>query len=173
MKEKLVLDENRFFNPNPEQRRIARDLYESIKDLPIVSPHGHVDPKIFAENSHFPGPTELILIPDHYILRMLYSQGIELGSLGIKAQDGTLEVTDHKQIWKTFAERYYLFAGTPTGAWLNFELSRVFGIDLKLNVETALQIYDKIQDKQRCSQHQIGLLFHVVNSTCNHDCYLS
>lgn len=145
--EKLTLDENRFFDPDPTIRSIARSLYESVKDLPIISPHGHVDPKLFAENTSFPDPTELIFIPDHYIFRMLYSQGIPLDSLGIPTEDGSHTETDRRKIWQMFGEHFYLFAGTPTGVWLSHEFSEVFGIEEKLNGNTAQKIYDQIQRK--------------------------
>lgn len=147
MASKRILDPDRFFDPNPIVRKIARQLYEVVKSLPIVSPHGHVDPKLFAENQPFPDPTALILIPDHYIFRMLYSQGIRLESLGIPTLDGSPVETDHRKIWQIFGEHYYLFAGTPTGVWLNHEFSEVFGIEEKLNGETAMRIYDQIQEK--------------------------
>jgi glucuronate isomerase len=163
MAQKLVLDEDRFFDPNPAIRKIARELYHGVKDLPIVSPHGHVDPKLFAENLPFPDPAELILIPDHYVFRMLYSQGINLESLGIPTVDGSSIETDHRKIWQTFGEHYYLFAGTPTGAWLNHEFSTVFGIQLKMNGENALKIYDQIQEKLQSSEFLPRALFDRFN----------
>lgn len=147
MGEKLILDENRFFNSDLKIRKIARELYDDVKDLPIVSPHGHVDPKLFAENKPFPDPTELILIPDHYVFRMLYSQGISLEGLGIPTADGSPVETNHRKIWQIFGEHYYLFAGTPTGVWLNHEFSQVFGIKEKLTGESAMRIYDQISEK--------------------------
>jgi glucuronate isomerase len=147
MPEEHVLDENRFFSSDPAVRKIARQLYESVKNLPIVSPHGHVDPKLFAENMPFPNPTELILIPDHYIFRMLFSQGYSLESLGIPTIDGSLFETDHRKIWRLFGENFYLFAGTPTAVWLHHEFSEIFNIKEKLNGETAMRIYDRINDQ--------------------------
>ena len=161
--EKLMLDENRFFDPDPTIRKIARELYEGIKDLPIVSPHGHVDPKLFAENLPFPDPTELILIPDHYIFRMLYSQGIALESLGIPTIDGSPVETDHRKVWQIFGDNYFLFAGTPTGAWLDYEFSTVFGIEEKLNGHTALKIYDQIQEKLQSPEFLPRALFEQFN----------
>jgi len=114
-KANLVLNEDRFFDSDPSIRKIARELYEGTKDLPIVSPHGHVDPRLFAENTAFADPTELIIIPDHYIFRMLYSQGIGLEALGIPTADGSPVETDHRKIWQTFGENFFLFSGTPTG----------------------------------------------------------
>lgn len=163
MNDELLLDEDRFFDSDPTIRRIARELYEGVKSLPIVSPHGHVDPALFAENRPFPDPTELILIPDHYIFRMLYSQGIPLESLGIPMRDGSIKELDRRKIWQTFGENYYLFAGTPTGVWLNHEFSEVFGIKEKLNGETALRIYDQIQEKLDSPEFLPRALFERFN----------
>ena len=102
--EPLHLHEDRFFDPEPSVRRVARELYASVRALPLVCPHGHVDPRILAEDSAFPEPTALIIIPDHYIFRMLYSRGISLESLGIPARDGTPVETDPRKIWQTFGE---------------------------------------------------------------------
>jgi len=163
MSERLTLYEDRFFNSDPAIRKIARELYESVKDLPIVSPHGHVDPKLFAENQPFPDPTELILIPDHYVFRMLYSQGISLESLGIPTLDGSPVEMDHRKIWQIFGEYYYLFNGTPTGVWLNHEFSTVFGIQEKLNGKTALKIYDQIQMKLQSPEFLPRAMFERFN----------
>ncbi|MFH1943611.1 MAG: glucuronate isomerase [bacterium] len=159
MKNSLTLNENRFFDPNPTVRRIARKLYENVKDLPIVSPHGHVDPRSFAENQPFPDPTELILIPDHYIFRMLHSQGIPLESLGIPTADGTAAEKDRRKIWQIFGNHYHLFAGTPTGLWLNHEFYEVFGIREKLNSQSAMRIYDEIQEKLQSPEFLPRALF--------------
>ncbi|MBN2010745.1 glucuronate isomerase [candidate division KSB1 bacterium] len=143
----LILDENRFFDSDPSIRTVARDLYDDVKELPIVCPHGHVDPKLFSENKPFPDPTELILLPDHYIFRMLYSQGIKLETLGIPDKNGHRDETDNRKIWQIFGDHFYLYSGTPTGAWLAHEFSVVFGIKQKLSGETAMRIYDQIQEK--------------------------
>lgn len=141
------LDEDRFFDPNPAVRTIAREIFISIKDLPIISPHGHVDPQIFVDNKPFPNPTELFLIPDHYVFRMLYSQGVSMESLGIPSINGTPVETDPKKIWKLFAERYFLFNGTPSGVWLDYEFNIIFGIKEKLNKENAIKIYNELNEK--------------------------
>jgi len=154
-----MLNEYRYFDPNPEVREIAHELYLSVKDLPIVSPHGHVDPKLFAENIPFPDPTELIIIPDHYIFRMLYSQGIQLESLGIPTIDGTPVEKDHKKIWEIFGENFYLFAGTPTGEWLTHEFEAVFGIEEKLKSKNALDIYELMQNKLQSPEYLPRTLF--------------
>ncbi|MCJ7812418.1 glucuronate isomerase, partial [bacterium] len=139
--------------------KIVMELYEGVKDLPIISPHGHCDPKWFAENQSFPNPTELILIPDHYIFRMLYSQGISMESLGIPALDNTPVEADYRKIWHIFGENIHLFAGTPTGCWLNHELAEVFGIEEKLNGESAGRIYDRINEKLNSSEFLPRSLF--------------
>ena len=154
-----MLNPQRFFDPNPEIREIAYDLYLTVKDLPLISPHGHVDPRLLAENQPFPDPTELIIIPDHYVYRLLYSQGIPLESLGIPVQDGSAVETDHRKIWQIFADHFYLFAGTPTGIWLSHEFSEVFGITEKLNSANAMQIYDQLQEKLRSSEFLPRRLF--------------
>ncbi|HDP99620.1 MAG TPA: glucuronate isomerase [bacterium] len=159
MAEKLVLNEDRFFDADPRVRKLARELYNDIKDLPIVSPHGHVDPKLFAKNEPFPDPTELILIPDHYVFRMLYSQSIRLESVGIPPLDGAAVETDHRKIWQIFGDNYYLFAGTPTGAWLNHEFSKVFGIKEKLTAESAMRIYDQINDRLKTAEFRPRAMF--------------
>lgn len=137
----------RFFDSDLKIRQIAIELYNQVKELPIISPHGHVDPKLLAENKPFPNPAELLIIPDHYIFRMLYSQGISLESLGIPTIDGTAVEQDPRKIWQRFADHFYLFAGTPTGAWLTYEFVQVFGIDEKLNSHNAMRIYDAIEEK--------------------------
>ena len=156
-------DENRFFDPDPTIRGIARELYDAVKDLPIVSPHGHVDPSIFADNKPFRDPVELIIIPDHYVFRMIYSRGIGMESLGLATLDGTPVEADHKQIWKIFAEHYFLFAGTPTGAWLDHELAEVFGIEEKLSAESADGIYDQILEKLKTPEYLPRAMFDRFN----------
>lgn len=144
---KYNLHEDRFFNPEPSIRKIAREIYNSIKNLPIVSPHGHVEPSLFSENKPFPNPTKLFLTPDHYLYRMLYSQGISMESLGVPDINGEIEETNAKKIWKIFAENYYLFNGTPSGVWLDYEFNIVFGIKDKLDGNNSLRIYDELNEK--------------------------
>ncbi len=146
---KSILDDYRFFDSDETVRQTAYELYLNVKDLPIISPHGHVEARLLANNEPFPDPTELIIIPDHYVYRMLYSHGIPLESLGIPTIDGASVEKDHRRIWQIFAENSYLFAGTPTGVWLNHEFSEVFGIEERLNSQNALKVYDQIAEKLR------------------------
>ena len=140
----LILHEDRFFDPDPTRRSIARTLYDEVRDLPIVGPHGHVDPRMLAENTPFPEPSSLIIVPDHYIFRMLYSQGVRMEDLGVPARDGTPVETDARAIWQRFADHFHLFAGTPTGVWLNHEFYDVFGVRERLDGASAMRVYDQI-----------------------------
>jgi len=142
------LDEDRFFSSDPAQREVARALYEEVAELPIISPHGHVSPRLFAdEEATFGTPAELFIIPDHYVFRMLYSQGIPLEELGVPRRDGGPVEDDHRQIWQRFADHFHLFRGTPSGVWLTQELAQVFGVEQTLSSETAQAIYDQIAEK--------------------------
>ena len=142
---KINLPEDRYFDPDPKRREIALRLYHLVKDQPLVCPHGHVDPRMFADPDYqFGTPTELLLIPDHYIFRMLWSQGIPLERLGVPRLDGGPVESDHRKIWQLFADHYYLFRGTPTGMWLDHELREVFGTEDKLTGDTAQEIYNHI-----------------------------
>lgn len=158
-----MLNPNRFFDPNPDVRKIAFELYASVKDLPIVCPHGHVEPKLLADNRPFPDPAELIIIPDHYIFRMLYSRGISMESLGVPARDGTAVERDHRKIWRLFSENFYLFAGTPTGTWLTHELAEVFGITEKPGPGNADRLFDQLQEKLNSPEFLPRALFERFN----------
>ncbi|MBN1136906.1 MAG: glucuronate isomerase [Anaerolineae bacterium] len=160
MPTQAFLDPDRFFAPDPGQRRVARELYDAIAYLPIVSPHGHVDPRLLAdENATFGTPAELFIIPDHYVFRMLYSQGVPLDALGIPRRDGGPVEMDHRKIWQTFADHFYLFRGTPSGVWLAHELYEVFGIRQKLTSATAQAIYDELADKLARPEYRPRALF--------------
>ena len=161
--ERNALHEDRFFDPEPSVRRAARDIYEEIRGLPLVCPHGHVDPRLLAENEPFPEPTALLIIPDHYIFRMLHSRGVPLETLGVPTRDGTSVEQDPRKIWQRFAEHAYLFRGTPTGAWLDHELVEVFGVDRDLNGDTALRIYDEIAEKLPALEFRPRALYERFN----------
>lgn len=126
---------------------MARSLYEDISGLPLVCPHGHVPPELLADDAAFLEPTSLLILPDHYILRMLYSQGIPLEELGIATIDGTSFETDPRAVWQHFASNYHLFLGTPTRAWLDYVFYNVFDLRIKLNADSALRIYEQIADR--------------------------
>jgi len=158
-----LLHQDRLFPSDPEQRAIARRLYDEIKDLPIVSPHGHCDPSWFAEDVPFDNPTALLLIPDHYLFRMLYSQGVTLETLGIRRIDGGSVESDPRRIWRCFADHYRLFRGTPSRLWLEDSLSRVFGIEKRIGPDTADEIYDRIEDCLGRPEYRPRALFDSFN----------
>lgn len=159
-----LLSADRFFAADNGQRRLARELYDSIAGLPIVSPHGHVDPALLAnEDATFGSPADLFIIPDHYVFRMLYSQGVPLESLGIPRGDGGAVETDHRKIWQAFADHFYLFRGTPSGVWLAHELYEVFGIKQKLNGATAQAAYDELAAKLASPEYSPRALFNRFN----------
>lgn len=160
---KYNLHEDRFFDPNPEVRKIARELYQNTKNLPIISPHGHVESKILADNEPFPNPTQLFLILDHYLFRMLYSQGIPMEALGIPTIDGSEVEKDPRKIWQLFAENYYLFNGTPSGIWLDYEFNKVFGIEEKLDGRNAQKIYHQLHEKIQSPEFLPRNLFEKFN----------
>src|SRR3954471_16885091 len=110
----MLIHEDRLFPADPATRAVARRLYEHVQHLPIVSPHGHTDPRWYAQNEPFPDPAQLLIVPDHYIFRMLFSQGLRLEELGIAGLEGAPVEADGRVIWRRFAEHYYLFRGTPT-----------------------------------------------------------
>jgi glucuronate isomerase len=143
-----TLSPDRCFAADPARRAVARELYASVKDLPLVCPHGHVPPALLADPDATLGtPAELFVIPDHYVFRMLHSQGIPLEDLGVPTRDGTPVETDHRRIWQRFAEHFYLFRGTPSGLWLAAELVEVFGVDERLDGESAQRIYDHLEEQ--------------------------
>lgn len=134
-----TLNPDRYFSPDIPTRAIARELYQSAARLPIVSPHGHVDPRLFADpNATFGTPAELFIIPDHYVTRMLYSQGVQL--------DALLE-GDHRDVWKIFCENFHLFRGTPSGIWLREELALVFGVDETPNASNADRLFEFLSER--------------------------
>jgi glucuronate isomerase len=146
MNAQINLHEDRLFPSDPGQRAIARRLFAEVRALPIVSPHGHTDPQWFADNKPFPDPATLLVIPDHYVFRMLYSQGIALEDLGIPRKDGQPVEKDSRKIWRLFAQSWFLFRGTPTQMWFNHVLHEVFGIRDRLSAETADATYDRIAE---------------------------
>ena len=139
---------DRLFSPDPYTRRAARELYESIAHLPLICPHGHVDAGLFSDPAaSFGSPADLLIIPDHYITRMLYSQGIPLESLGVPSVGGGSVEKDHRKIWRRFCENYSLFHGTPSGLWLETELSQVFGIEECPSLANSGRLFDLITEK--------------------------
>ena len=136
------------FPAEPEVRPLARALYAAVKDLPIVSPHGHTDPRWYAENEPFPDPAQLLIVPDHYIFRMLFSQGVRArGPRRAARRRRRRSRPTAAAIWRRFAENYHLFRGTPTRLWLDHTLrDAVRHRRAACRAETADAIYDQIAD---------------------------
>lgn len=139
-----LLDPDRLFPVESRARDLARSLYESVADLPILSPHGHTDPAWFATDAPFGNPAELFVVPDHYVFRMLCSQGIDLTDLGVPRVDGGPVEGDPRKIWRLFAENFHLLRATPSAMWLNHSFEQVFGLDVPLSGATADMYYDHI-----------------------------
>ena len=161
-KHALKLDPDRLFPDSPRARQIARGLYTQIKDLPIISPHGHTDPEWFATNAPFEDATSLLLAPDHYLYRMLYSQGIDLDRLCVPAQ-GVEPKSDRRDAWRLFATNFHLFRGTPSWLWLNHVFLEVFDFDERLTSDTADHYYDVIGEALASDAFRPRALFERFN----------
>jgi glucuronate isomerase len=159
MPRSLQLHADRLFPSEPAVRALTRQLYEHVARLPIISPHGHTDPGWFANNAPFAGATELLLQPDHYVLRMLYSQGISLDRLGIPP-DAT---NDPRAAWRVFADHYHLFRATPSRMWLDWVFSEVFGLRLRLESATADLYFDTINEQLALPAFRPRALFERFN----------
>ena len=141
---RLELHPDRALPFAPEQRQVAKEIYSETKDLPLICMHGHVEAEVFADNLPFADPAQLLIVPDHYVFRMLASQGIDLADMGVPRVDGGPVESDSRKIWRTFCENWKLYRGTPSRYWLEHELVEVFGVDLVPSAETADAIYDQI-----------------------------
>jgi glucuronate isomerase len=153
--EETLIHEDRLFPADAGARNVARALYASIRDLPIVSPHGHTQAAWFAKNEAFPDPAKLFVQPDHYVYRMLLSQGISLDDLEI----GKPEMKDPRRVWRIFASNYFLFRGTPTRIWLDFAFHELFELNERLSAATADYYFDVISEKLRTPEFLPRALF--------------
>lgn len=145
--QRLCLHPDRLFPAQPDIRGIARRLYREVADLPIISPHGHTDPRWFAGNEPFTNAADLLLTPDHYLFRMLFSQGVALEDLGVPRADGSRPRSDPRERWRTFATHYHLFRGTPSQLWLDWVVAEVFGLQVVLDAASADLYFDTIGEK--------------------------
>jgi len=154
-----LVSEQRLFPSDGVTREIAERLYAAIRSLPIVSPHGHTQAGWFAKNEPFPNPAKLFVQPDHYIYRMLYSQGVKLEELEI----GVAEMKDPRSVWHVFAKNYFLFRGTPTRLWLDQVFHELFGMEERLSEKTADHYYDVIAEKLRTPEFLPRALYERFN----------
>jgi glucuronate isomerase len=160
----IDLPQDRYFGPDARQKEAALHLFAAVVDLPLVCPHGHVDPRLFADPDYtFGNPAALLIVPDHYIFRMLYSQGIPLESVGVPRRDGGPVERDPRRIWQIFADNFHLFRGTPTGMWLTQELLDVFGVTIKLTGDTGPEIYDHLAVKLAQPEFKPRTMFERFN----------
>ena len=150
-----LVSDYRLFPADPATRDVAQRLYDSVRSLPIISPHGHTQASWFAENKPFANPAKLFVQPDHYIYRMLYSQGVRLEDLEI----GVAEMKDPRNVWRIFAEHYFLFRGTPTRLWLDQIFHELFGFNERLSESTADLYFDVISEKLLTPQFLPRALF--------------
>ena len=141
----LQTNPDRLFPADPATRTLCRELYERIASAPIISPHGHTDPSWFANNTHFSDALSLLVIPDHYVLRMLYSRGVPLEDLGVVSRRGDARVSA-REGWRVFAKHYHLFMGTPSRLWLDSTFLDVFGLTVQLDENSADLYFDHIND---------------------------
>ena len=158
-----LLDDDRLFPADPSTRCVARRLYDEVRDLPIVSPHGHTDPRWYAYDEAFPNPAELFVRPDHYVFRMLFSQGVRLEQLGIPTRDGGKVETDPRAVWRVFASHYHLFRATPTRLWLDHAFSTLFGFTERLSAANADDYYDRIDAALATPEFRPRALFKSFN----------
>ncbi|WP_226782954.1 glucuronate isomerase [Oceaniglobus trochenteri] len=140
--------------------KTARRIYETIRHDPIVSPHGHCEPSWFADDAAFPDPTTLILTPDHYLFRMLLSQGVSLADIGIGTPP---DQRDNRAIWNLFAAHWDRFLGTPSHSWLTYMFRETFGCDLAFGPDTADEIYDHIDAALKTPGFRPRALFRSFN----------
>ncbi|HEY1349599.1 MAG TPA: glucuronate isomerase [Ktedonobacteraceae bacterium] len=152
--------DDRYFSSDPARRQVAHELYALVQALPLICPHGHVEPGLLAAEPYTWGtPVDLLILPDHYILRLLYAQGIALEDLGVRRLDGSPVEQDHRRIWQLVCDHWYLFRGTPTGLWLRDELREIFGIHEPLCTQSAQGIYDALEACLARPEYQPRRLF--------------
>ncbi len=158
----LIFHDDRLFPADERTRSIARERYATVKGLPIISPHGHTDPSWFATNAPFQDATDLLLAPDHYLFRMLYSQGILLDRLKVRSKDG-VPGTDAREAWRLLAQNFHLFRGTPSWIWLNHVFSQVFGMEVFFSAETSDLYFDTINEALATDAFRPRALFDRFN----------
>ena len=158
-----LVDPNRLFPLDDKCLCLAREIYNTVKTLPLISPHGHCDPSWFSENLRFPNPAQLFVVPDHYIFRMLVSQGIPMTDLGVRSVDNSKFEKDPRKIWTNFSQNYYLFRGTPTAMWLDYSFEKVFGLTEPLTSENSEFYFNHIEEKLAQSKFLPRALFDKFN----------
>lgn len=155
----LTLHPDRALPAEPGVRALARELLASTQDLPIVSMHGHVEADLLLADAPFPDPAALLVTPDHYLLRLLVSQGVSLDALGVPRRDGAPVEADGREIWRRVASHWHVLRGTPTRFWLEHELVEVLGVTVRPSVATADETYDQMVEALAKPQTRPRALF--------------
>jgi glucuronate isomerase len=158
-----LLHPDRLLPAEPGLRAVARTLYDSVAAAPLVSPHGHCEASWFASDAPFPNATDLLILPDHYVLRMLVSQGVGYDDLGIARTDGTRAEVDPREAWRLFARHYHLFLGTPSRLWLDHAMHDVLGVPERLTAASADAVYDHINAQLATPAFRPRALFESFN----------
>jgi glucuronate isomerase len=156
---RIDLHPDRLLPVEPARREVARRLYETVRDLPIVSPHGHVDPLLLEQDRPFDNPAALFITPDHYVTRMLHAHGVPLTELGIPRRDGKGGAADPREIWRRLCERWDVFRGTPSRYWLEAALAQVFDIPIRPSAADADLIYDRLMERFALPEYRPRALF--------------
>jgi Glucuronate isomerase len=141
---RLDLHPDRMLPADPSQRAVARELYDAVRELPIVSPHGHVPARWLAADEPFTDPTSLLITPDHYITRLLHASGVGLEQLGVGIEQPSADQS--RRAFRILCENWSLYRGTPVRFWLESELAEIFGLDLAPSAQTADELYDAVSD---------------------------
>src|SRR3954468_3414185 len=141
----LTLHPDRLLPVDPGERAIARRLYEAVRETPIISPHGHVNPRLLLDDAPFPDPATLFVTPDHYVTRLLHADGVGLDQLGVG--QGPLDEDGARAVWRRLCERWHLYRGTPVRYWLEMELAEIFGVTRRPSAESADAIYDQVSER--------------------------
>jgi len=154
---------DRLLPAEPSERAIARRLYDAVSDLPVISPHGHVDPQLLLDNEPFPDPATLFVTPDHYVTRLLHADGVVLDALGVG--QGPLSEDASRSAWRLMCQRWNLYRGTPVRFWLEAELADIFGVTTRPSAQTADAIYDQVAERLRQDAYRPRALFHRFRIT--------
>ncbi|CCH88471.1 Uronate isomerase [Modestobacter italicus] len=141
----LVLHPDRLLPAEPEVRAIARRIHDAVQDLPIISPHGHVDPRLLLDDAPFPDPATLFITPDHYVTRLLHADGVGLDELGVG--EGPLDEDRARAVWRRLCEHWHVYRGTPVRYWLEMELADIFGVTQRPSAASADVIYDQVAER--------------------------
>ena len=156
---RITLHPERLLPPEPSQREVARRLHQEVRDLPIVSPHGHVDPLLLLEDRPFADPAALFISPDHYVTRLLHAQGVPLGELGVPRRDGAGPVADPHHVWRLLCEHWEAFRGTPSRYWLEAALVEVFDVPIRPSRADADLIYERLVERFALPEYRPRALF--------------